>query len=108
MRRALSIVVLAMIPLAGYVGFLVHDTPTVQQLRDVRTAQPTIVLAAGGAQLGAFRRTQQQLVDLQHISPHVVKALLATEDHRFYAHHGIDFVRLVSAFWYTVRGDLQG
>ncbi|MFZ2393645.1 penicillin-binding protein 1A, partial [Rhodoferax sp.] len=38
----------------------------------------------------------------------VVNALIATEDRRFYQHHGIDLRRLAGAALSTLSGDLQG
>ena len=36
-------------------------------------------------------------------SPHVVHALLATEDRRFYQHFGVDIVGLIRGFWANYR-----
>ncbi|MBC7445542.1 MAG: transglycosylase domain-containing protein, partial [Polaromonas sp.] len=47
-------------------------------------------------------------VTLDKISPNVVNALIATEDHRFYSHHGIDFRRTLGALVSTLSGELQG
>jgi penicillin-binding protein 1A len=38
----------------------------------------------------------------------VVAALIATEDHRFYEHHGMDWRRTASAVVRTLSGDKQG
>jgi penicillin-binding protein 1A len=40
----------------------------------------------------------RQIVPLTEISNNVRMAVIATEDHRFYSHHGIDLVGLVRAF----------
>ncbi|MET0193494.1 MAG: biosynthetic peptidoglycan transglycosylase, partial [Hyphomicrobiaceae bacterium] len=42
------------------------------------------------------------------MSPRASEALLATEDHRFYQHHGIDYKRTASAVLRTFGGDRQG
>ena len=41
---------------------------------------------------------QQQWVPRSRISPHLVRALVAAEDHRFTEHHGFDWEALSSAF----------
>jgi penicillin-binding protein 1A len=38
----------------------------------------------------------------------MVDALIATEDHRFYAHHGIDLRRTIAAGLHTFSGSRQG
>jgi penicillin-binding protein 1A len=47
-------------------------------------------------------------VPLDKIAPSVVDALIATEDHRFYQHHGIDLRRTASAALSTLTGARQG
>ena len=50
---------------------------------------------AGGRPLGTFEKGLQERVKLSQVSPHVVEALISTEDHRFYQHHGVvGFCRL--------------
>ncbi|HEY3047021.1 MAG TPA: transglycosylase domain-containing protein, partial [Polaromonas sp.] len=65
-------------------------------------------LASDGTVLAEYRRINRQWVTLDKISPHVVNALIATEDHRFYDHHGIDLRRTAGAVFTTLSGDLQG
>src|SRR5207249_3568067 len=60
-------------------------------------AQTSKVYAADGrliAELGAERRT---VLTLSQIPLHVRQAFIATEDKRFYAHHGIDYWRILGA-----------
>src|SRR6266540_3566908 len=66
--------------------------------------QTSKVYAADGrliTELGIERRT---VVPLDQIPVHVRQAFLATEDKRFYRHHGIDFVRLPGAMLKGFRG----
>ena len=53
---------------------------------------------------------RQASVPLSHVSPHFIKAVVATEDHRFWDHHGIDKLRTVKALWITLfqPGKIQG
>ncbi len=46
-------------------------------------------------------RTKRRLVRYQDLSPVLVDAILATEDHRFFSHHGVNLLRIVAA---TVKG----
>ncbi|WP_238947736.1 transglycosylase domain-containing protein [Caldimonas brevitalea] len=45
---------------------------------------------------------------LDGVPAHVVDALIATEDHRFWQHAGVDWRRSLAAVVYTVGGDRQG
>jgi 1A family penicillin-binding protein len=46
-------------------------------------------------------------VSLDHISPYLIHATVATEDANFYRHPGVDLVALLRAFYYALReGDV--
>ena len=55
-------------------------------------------------------RTKRHLVRYQDLPKSLVDAILATEDHRFYSHHGVDSFRMVAAALADLRSDkrLQG
>jgi penicillin-binding protein 1A len=91
-----------------YVLALIPFTPSVGDLRKAKSATPSVVLSDDGVVLAEFKRINREWVPLERISRHVVDALIATEDHRFYDHHGIDFRRTAAAAFRTVTGDLQG
>ena len=101
---------LAAIPalLLLYVMVLVPFTPSISDLRKAKTAKPSKVLSADGKELAVFKRANRDWVKLAAISPVVVDALIATEDHRFYQHHGMDLKRTAVAALHTFGGDMQG
>ena len=98
----------AVIVAVAYLAKIAPTTPSVTTLLAARMAQPSILLSASGTQLATFSRGQQERVPLERISPHVIDALIATEDHRFYEHRGVDFMRTLSAVLHTIRGEPQG
>ena len=87
---------------------LIPFTPGISDLRKAKSEVPAVVMSSDGVVLAEYRRVNRQWVRLRNVSPHVVDALIATEDRRFYRHHGIDFLRIGSAALATLRGDLQG
>ena len=66
------------------------------------------IYAADGTQLAEIGLENRTWADLSDISAHVVDALLATEDRRFFEHTGVDYQRLVSAGWAALRGSEAG
>src|SRR6185436_15424854 len=56
----------------------------------------------------SFKPMNREWVGLDRISLHVVNALLATEDHRFYQHFGIDLFRTAGGILHTIIGDPEG
>jgi penicillin-binding protein 1A len=99
---------LSLLLCGAYLAFLIRTTPDIDNLQQARTARPSVVLAADGQQLAMFKQAQQEWVSLDRISPYVIKALVSTEDHRFYEHDGVDFGRTLSAIMHTAGGDAQG
>ncbi|MES2382942.1 MAG: transglycosylase domain-containing protein [Pseudomonadota bacterium] len=91
-----------------YVLALIPFTPSIDDLRRVKAAKPSVVLSADGQQLTVFERANREWVPLAGISPHVVNALISTEDARFYQHRGMDLRRTVAAAMNTVQGKVQG
>ncbi|MES2510655.1 MAG: transglycosylase domain-containing protein [Pseudomonadota bacterium] len=108
-RRGILLAVAALpVLLVLYVLLLIPFTPSISDLRKAKTAKPSVVMSADGKELAAFKRANRDWVKLEDISPNVVNALIATEDHRFYDHHGMDFKRTAAAAVNTFKGDLQG
>jgi penicillin-binding protein 1A len=108
--RRRPIVSAAMLPLAlvVYVAALFPFTPSIGNIKKAKQEHPTVVLSADGKELAVFKRANRDWVKLTDVSPKVVEALLATEDHRFYEHHGLDFTRTAKAALNTFKGDVQG
>ena len=91
-----------------YALLLIPYTPSASDLRSVKVEYPAVLLSADGRELAVFRRLNREWVPLARVSPSVLQALVAAEDHRFYEHHGIDFWRTASAALHTLAGDRQG
>ena len=91
-----------------YVLALVPFTPSILDLKKAKSATPSVVMSADGVVLAEFKRLNREWVPLERIAPSVIDALIATEDHRFYDHHGIDLMRTGAALLSTISGDVQG
>jgi 1A family penicillin-binding protein len=65
--------------------------------------QATVVMDRRGTPAFSFYTEQRSDVALDHVSPHMVDAIVAVEDRRFYAHHGVDPVRIVAAAYRNLR-----
>jgi penicillin-binding protein 1A len=106
-RAAILLSVLPLLVLL-YVLALIPFTPSIGDIRKAKSEAPAIVMSADGKELAMFKRANRDWVKLADISPNVLEALVATEDRRFYQHHGMDFTRILSAALHTVTGDREG
>ena len=59
--------------------------------------QATIVYDKDGRQAFTFFVEQRVDVSIDRVSRHMIDAIVAVEDQRFYSHHGIDPIRIVGA-----------
>src|SRR5690606_39941275 len=58
--------------------------------------------------IGRYFDEDRDPVAFDSISPHIIDALIATEDIRFYKHKGVDFLGLASGIMSTIKGDQRG
>ncbi|HEY8357661.1 MAG TPA: transglycosylase domain-containing protein, partial [Ramlibacter sp.] len=94
--------------LLAWVLVLIPFTPSISDLRKAKSEEPSVLLSADGVVLAEYKRINRQWVPLERISQSAIDALIATEDHRFHQHHGIDFRRTFGAAVATLRGQRQG
>ncbi len=76
----------------GWIGYM----PPIEDLQNPINRFATQVYSSDGKLMGtwSYNRENRVLVDYNKLSPHLVHALVATEDARFYEHSGIDFYAL--------------
>ncbi|QIL73722.1 penicillin-binding protein [Diaphorobacter sp. HDW4B] len=91
-----------------YVLILIPFTPSISDLRKAKTDQPAQLVSADGRLLAEYKWINREWVPLKGIAQPVKDALIATEDHRFYEHFGLDWKRTLSAVVRTLGGDKQG
>ena len=87
----------------------VRDLPQVPEpLGRIIETPPTEIFAATGERLMIIGG--REVVPLNRISPFFIQAVIATEDHRFWEHHGLDKLRTLKALWITLfePGKIQG
>ena len=78
------------------------ELPSRDELTRIRQAQATEVLSADGVVLGKYYRVNRVIVPMEAIAPWVPKALVATEDARFFEHQGVDLISLGRVLFRTL------
>ena len=77
--------------------------PDTAELENPSYEYSSIVYSAEGKELGRYFRKNREWARYEELSPHVVNALIATEDIRFYKHSGIDARGTIRALAYLGR-----
>jgi len=80
-----------------YLYNLSQDLPDPSQLEQYRPKLGSRVYSADGKLIKEFFEERRSFVPLERIPKHLVQALLATEDRRFYNHWGVNLMRIVQA-----------
>lgn len=81
---------------------LFSSLPSLEELENPKSNQATEIISADGQILGQYFEENRVNVNYKELSPHLVNALVATEDERFYEHSGID----IKALFRVVKGAL--
>lgn len=90
-----SIIILFTAISKGWIGYM----PPIEDLQNPKDKFASEVYSDDGKVLGRYyqSRNNRVYVDYNEISPHLISALIATEDVRFAEHCGIDFKALMRA-----------
>lgn len=76
--------------MAGSFVFFVHSRSVdFSVLENYNPGQPSILLDDQGRQWGKFQLDRRKFVSLELMPQSLLNAFLATEDHKFYEHHGL-------------------
>lgn len=106
----IGVISLAVITLAigGYVFYLFQGLPSIQELENPKTAIATEVRSRDGVVLDRYFVENRTYVPIGNISPNAINALIATEDHRFFGHWGVDFRSLMRLPYYWLQQRFEG
>ena len=76
----------------GGIGYM----PDIEDLHNPISRYASQVYSSDGKLIGTYSMNRENRIHVsyENLSPYLVKALVATEDERFYEHSGIDFIAL--------------
>ena len=105
-KALLGIILLVALAFAAIWFGLIGYMPDIEELQNPISRSASQIYSADGQVIGTwnYNRENRILVSYNNMSPHLVHALVATEDERFYDHSGIDFIALGRAI--VKRGNL--
>jgi len=103
------IIVLAIVAVVVFTGFFMAvyngvfgPFPTKEELSDIQNEEASLVLAADGRLIGKYFAENRTNINWNDIPKHLVDALVATEDKRFYLHEGYDSRSYLRVFFKTI------
>ncbi len=81
----------------GLFWFYQDDLPPTSELRNFTLRTGSEVYDANGKMIYLFAFEKRKLVSLKELPPHLIDALLVTEDKYFYSHFGVDIIGNIRA-----------
>ncbi len=75
------------------------DLPSLAQLHNIEPSLVTKIYSADKEIIKEFYIERRILTPLKRIPPHLIDALLATEDRRFFNHWGVNLLSMCRALW---------
>ncbi|MDR0479703.1 MAG: penicillin-binding protein 1A [Burkholderiaceae bacterium] len=96
---ALCVVIIGALALA----LAYPNLPDVSALADYQPKLPLRVYTSEGKLIGEFGQERRNLTPVKNIPKIMINAVLATEDARFYQHHGIDYLGIARAALADIR-----
>jgi len=96
----------ATVLIGSSVGFILYsawDLPEVQALESYKPSITTRVYSDSNQLLAEFFVENRTPVVLSAVPEELIKALIATEDTRFYSHRGLDYRGIARAFYRNIR-----
>jgi penicillin-binding protein 1A len=88
--------------------FLFGYMPSMAEVKNPKVPLITEIYTSDEVLLGTFFIEKRTPVGFEEIDSNTIHALIATEDFRFYDHHGLDLYALFSAAFSTVKGQKRG
>jgi penicillin-binding protein 1A len=71
--------------------------PSLEELENPKSNQASMVLSSDGKLLGSYFAENRSSIRAHELSPHIINALISTEDERFRSHSGIDIKSILRA-----------
>lgn len=88
--------------------WLFGKSPTIHSIMHPETSEASELYSEDSVLIGKYFNENRTPVEYEDINPVFFKALIDTEDERFYSHHGIDFQGLFAAFKDILKGHARG
>jgi len=99
----------AVLTLSAIYLYLNPQIPDASTYRNVKLEKPLRVLSQEGDLLAEFGERRLIPIDMEAVPPLFVRALVDTEDKRFYSHQGVDFISLLNdSLQLVLSGDISG
>ncbi len=100
--------ILAGLFIGGAYLYLTPRLPGIETLKDVKLQVPLRVYAKSGELIAEFGEMKRKPLNYEQFPQHLVDAVLAAEDDRFFEHPGVDYQGILRAVIHLIRTGKKG
>ena len=93
----------AVLIISSAVAIIWGDLPKITEVQDIRLKEPLRIYTIDGKLIGEFGDERRITVKISDTPQPLIEAILAAEDDRFYAHHGIDIFGVARAIFANLK-----
>ncbi len=105
------LILIGILAIVGFILSIKHGAfgalPSHNELANIKNHLASEIYTEDGVLMGKYFIENRASVSLDATSPHVVDALVATEDARFFRHSGVDYRSLLRVLFKTILGGDQ-
>lgn len=105
-KLSFILIVLGILGITAFIGLVYIGAfgpiANKQELTEIKQAQASVVYSADDKIIGRFFHTNRTNVAYEKLPKHLINALIATEDARFYEHNGIDKIAMLRVLFKTI------
>lgn len=91
--------------LAGVIFYYYHDLPNLEDMETANTKQVIEVCYSNGNKITTLGDLYANQITFNQIPGHLIDAVVATEDRKFFTHGGFDFFGIMRAAYVNYRAD---
>ena len=103
-----SVIVSCSIFISMNVMSVMEDIPSQEEIKSYKINIPSVIYDRNNEIIAKLFTENRKMVELNEISPWMIKAVLAAEDADFYSHNGISIQGIVRASWADIQQKLYG
>ena len=96
-KKLIISIVVFLVFLGIYIPYIVSGLPSLEDLENPKAELATKIYSIDGEVLDQFYIKNRTYVSLHQLPPHIINALIATEDKNFRDHWGVDLPRFIRA-----------
>lgn len=88
--------------------WLFGSSPKISELKNPEISLTSEIYSSDGKQIGSLFTENRTPAVYEDLPRNLINTLIATEDVRFYKHHGVDIKATFAAMWSVMQGDKRG